>query len=42
MNRTIGLISTNYSVPGFGSVTEVRPAASIPVRQGATACSTLL
>ena len=30
MNRTIGLISTNYSVPGFGSVTEVRPAASIP------------
>ena len=30
MNRTIGLISTNYSVPGFGSVTEERPAASIP------------
>ena len=30
MNRTIGLISTNYSVPGFGSVTEARPAASIP------------
>ena len=29
MNRTIGLISTNYSVPGFGSVTEVRPAASM-------------
>lgn len=30
MNRTIGLISTNYSIPGFGSVTEERPAASIP------------
>ena len=30
MNRTIGLISTNYSVPGFGSVTGERPAASIP------------
>lgn len=41
MNRTIGLISTNYSVPGFGSVTEVRPAASIR-SAGATACSTLL
>lgn len=30
MNRTIGLISTNYSVPGFGTVTEARPAANIP------------
>lgn len=30
MNRTIGLIATNYSVPGFGAVTETRPAAGIP------------
>lgn len=41
MNRTIGLISTNYSVPGFGSVTEVRRQRASR-SAGATACSTLL
>ena len=30
MNRTIGLITANYSLAGFGTVGEERPSASIP------------
>lgn len=30
MNRTIGLISTNYSVAGLGELTEKRPPACLP------------
>ena len=30
MNRTIGLIDTNYSVPGFDELAEHRPAANVP------------
>ena len=30
MNRTIGIVSTNYSCPGLGSLVEKRPPASVP------------
>ena len=30
MNRTIGLISANFSIPDYGSLTEKRSAASVP------------
>ena len=30
MNRTIGLISANYAMPGYDTLTEERPAASLP------------
>ena len=30
MNRTIGLISANFSVPGFGRITDNRPASMVP------------
>ncbi len=30
MNRTIGLISANYSLPGFGTLVETRPAVAVP------------
>ena len=30
MIRTIGLISTNYNLPGYGVLTEERPAAAVP------------
>ena len=30
MNRTIGLVTTNYSIPGFGELTKERAPASVP------------
>ena len=30
MNRTIGLITANFSIPGYGTVGEERPSVSIP------------
>ena len=30
MNRTIGLVTTNYKLPDFGILTEHRPAAAVP------------
>ena len=30
MNRTIGLISANYTMPGYDTLSEERPVASMP------------
>ena len=30
MNRTIGLISANYTIPGYDTLSEERPVASMP------------